>query len=65
METDDVETIERSGAQRRFRIFAAQKGKDRLALAACMRSPRHKFTRRRTEALERARCWWCAAPTTI
>jgi pimeloyl-ACP methyl ester carboxylesterase len=42
METDDIDTIE-DPAARRFRRFAAQKGKDRLALAACMRSPRHKY----------------------
>jgi len=28
---------------RRFRLFGAQKGKDRLALAACMRSQRHQY----------------------
>ncbi len=28
---------------RKFRIFGGQKGKDRLALAACMRSPRQKY----------------------
>jgi len=43
METDDLEKIEDRVA-RRFRIFAAQKGKDRAALAACMRSPRRKYT---------------------
>ena len=42
METDDAETLS-DPVERRFRKFAAQKGKDRLALAACMRSPRHKY----------------------
>ena len=42
MATDDIAFVEDRVA-RRFRIFAAQKGKDRLALAACMRSPRHKY----------------------
>ena len=32
-------------AARRFRIFSGQKGKDRMALAACMRSPRRMYTR--------------------
>jgi pimeloyl-ACP methyl ester carboxylesterase len=42
MESGDIDAIEDRVA-RRFRIFGAQKGKDRLALAACMRSPRHKY----------------------
>ena len=42
LEADDIDTIEDRVA-RRFRIFGAQKGKDRLALAACMRSPRHQY----------------------
>ena len=42
METEDIGAIENRAA-RRFRIFGAQKGKDRLALAACMRSPRHRY----------------------
>lgn len=42
METDDLGAIADPVA-RRFRLFGAQKGKDRLALAACMRSPRHKY----------------------
>jgi pimeloyl-ACP methyl ester carboxylesterase len=29
---------------RRFRVFGGQKGKDRLALAACMRSQRHAYS---------------------
>jgi pimeloyl-ACP methyl ester carboxylesterase len=41
LEADDIETIEDPIA-RRFRIFASRKDKDRFALAACMRSPRHK-----------------------
>ena len=28
---------------RRFRLFGGQKGKDRVALAACMRSPQYKY----------------------
>jgi pimeloyl-ACP methyl ester carboxylesterase len=43
METNEIGAIEDRVA-RRFRIFGSQKGKDRLALAACMRSPRHKYT---------------------
>lgn len=43
MLTDDPSKIE-DHAARRFRIFGGQKGKDRLALAACMRSPRHMYT---------------------
>ena len=43
LETEDVAAIEDRVA-RRFRIFASQKGKDRAALAACMRSPRRKYT---------------------
>ncbi len=42
LETDDIGAIEDRVA-RRFRIFGAQKNKDRFALAACMRSPRHKY----------------------
>ena len=42
MESGDIDAIEDRVA-RRFRIFGAQKGKDRIALAACMRSPRHKY----------------------
>jgi pimeloyl-ACP methyl ester carboxylesterase len=42
MEADDIDTIEDRVA-RRFRLFAARKGKDRIALAACMRSPRHRY----------------------
>lgn len=42
MESGDIDTIEDPVA-RRFRIFAGRKDKDRLALAACMRSPRHKY----------------------
>ncbi len=42
MLTDDPGTIEDRIA-RRFRLFGGQKGKDRLALAACMRSPRHLY----------------------
>jgi len=42
MQTDDAETLS-DPVERRFRKFAAQRGKDRLALAACMRSPRHIY----------------------
>jgi pimeloyl-ACP methyl ester carboxylesterase len=41
--TDDPSLIEDNEA-RKFRIFGGQKGKDRQALAACMRSPRAKYT---------------------
>ncbi len=43
VETENVEEID-DRAARRFRIFAGQKGKDRVALAACMRSPRRKYS---------------------
>jgi pimeloyl-ACP methyl ester carboxylesterase len=43
MSTEDPDTIEDRRA-RRFRLFGGQKGKDRLALAACMRSPRHLYS---------------------
>ena len=52
METEDIAAIEDRVA-RRFRIFAAQKGKDRLALAACMRSPRRKYTPAELKASKR------------
>jgi pimeloyl-ACP methyl ester carboxylesterase len=42
MLTEDPSAIANDEA-RKFRIFGGQKGKDRLALAACMRSPRHKY----------------------
>jgi pimeloyl-ACP methyl ester carboxylesterase len=41
---DDVSTITNETA-RNFRLFADQPGKDRLALAACMRGSRDVFTR--------------------
>ena len=41
---DDVSTIKNQTA-RDFRLFADQPGKDRLALAACMRGSRDVFTR--------------------
>jgi pimeloyl-ACP methyl ester carboxylesterase len=41
---DDVSTIKNETA-RNFRLFADQPGKDRLALAACMRGTRDVFTR--------------------
>lgn len=41
--TDDPSLIADNEA-RKFRIFGGQKGKDRLALAACMGSPRSKYT---------------------
>jgi pimeloyl-ACP methyl ester carboxylesterase len=40
---DDFESITDPIA-RRFRVFASQKGKDRVALAACMRSRGRKYT---------------------
>ena len=40
---EDKSTI-KDPVQRRFREFAEQSGKDRLALAACMRANRHAFT---------------------
>lgn len=43
MLTDDVGAIDDAEA-RKFRIFGGQKGKDRHALAACMRAPRHYYT---------------------
>jgi pimeloyl-ACP methyl ester carboxylesterase len=42
--TDDVSSIKNETA-RNFRLFADQPGKDRLALAACMRGGRDSFTR--------------------
>ncbi|HEY1631728.1 MAG TPA: alpha/beta hydrolase [Rhizomicrobium sp.] len=42
--TDDLESITNRTA-REFRIFAEQAGKDRLALAACMRGNRDAFTK--------------------
>jgi pimeloyl-ACP methyl ester carboxylesterase len=41
--TEDTSAIE-DHAARRFRIFSGQKGKDRLALAACMRSARKMYS---------------------
>jgi pimeloyl-ACP methyl ester carboxylesterase len=41
---DDVSSIKNETA-RNFRLFAEQPGKDRLALAACMRGNRDVFTR--------------------
>lgn len=43
MLTEDPSTIA-DDEVRRFRIFGGQKGKDRLALAACMRAPRHIYS---------------------
>jgi len=40
---DDVAQL--SPVQRMFRDFAAQPGKDRIALAACMRAPRYNLSR--------------------
>ncbi|MEI9929025.1 MAG: hypothetical protein WDM89_00285 [Rhizomicrobium sp.] len=45
---DDVSTITNETA-RNFRLFADQPGKDRLALAACMRGSRDVFTREQTQ----------------
>jgi len=44
LEVNDVSTITNETA-RNFRLFADQPGKDRLALAACMRGNRDVFTR--------------------
>jgi pimeloyl-ACP methyl ester carboxylesterase len=41
--TEDPSTIADDEA-RRFRIFGGQRGKDRIALAACMRAPRHAYS---------------------
>lgn len=43
MLTEDPSAIADDEA-RKFRIFGGQKGKDRLALSACMTSPRHKYS---------------------
>jgi len=43
MLTEDPSTIADDEA-RRFRIFGGQRGKDRLALAACMRGSRHIYS---------------------
>jgi len=51
MLTDDPSLLLDDEA-RRFRIFGGQKGKDRLALSACMKSPRQKY---RPEDLKSAR----------
>lgn len=50
--TEDPSTIENAEA-RRFRIFGGQKGKDRQALAACMRSPRHMYRPEELKASKR------------
>lgn len=50
--TDDPSLIADNEA-RKFRIFGGQKGKDRLALAACMRSPRSKYTPEDLKACQR------------
>jgi pimeloyl-ACP methyl ester carboxylesterase len=42
MRTDDPSAIADDEA-RRFRIFGGQKGKDRVALAACMQAPRRMY----------------------
>lgn len=52
MLTDDVGAIDDAEA-RKFRIFGGQKGKDRLALAACMRSSRHFYTPEELKASQR------------
>ena len=49
---DDVSTIKNESAKA-FRIFADQPGKDRLALAACMRGTRDVFTRKQLGHSER------------
>lgn len=52
MLTDDPSLIEEREA-RRFRIFGGQKGKDRVALSACMRSPRHMYRPEELKASKR------------
>jgi pimeloyl-ACP methyl ester carboxylesterase len=52
MLTDDPSAITDAEA-RRFRIFGGQKGKDRLALAACMRSPRNMYRPEELKASKR------------
>lgn len=52
MLTDDPSQIEDREA-RKFRIFGGQKGKDRLALAACMQSPRHMYKPEELKASQR------------
>jgi len=42
MLAEDSTQVE-DGTARKFRLFAGQKGKDRLALAACMRASRHMY----------------------
>lgn len=49
---DDPSLIEDREA-RRFRIFGGQKGKDRVALSACMRSPRHMYRPEELKASKR------------
>jgi pimeloyl-ACP methyl ester carboxylesterase len=46
---DDVAQL--SPVQRMFRDFAAQPGKDRVALAACMRAPRFNLSRDELSAI--------------
>ncbi len=52
MLTEDPSTIADDEA-RRFRIFGGQKGKDRLALAACMRGARHIYAPAELKASKR------------
>jgi pimeloyl-ACP methyl ester carboxylesterase len=52
MLTEDPSTIDDDEA-RKFRIFGGQKGKDRLALAACMRGSRHVYTPAELKASKR------------
>ena len=52
MLSEDPATIADDEA-RRFRIFAGQKGKDRLALAACIRSQRHVYRSEEMKAAKR------------
>lgn len=49
---DDVSTIKNETA-RNFRLFAEQPGKDRLALAACMRGNRDVFSREQLRKSQR------------
>ncbi len=50
--TEDPSAIEDDEA-RRFRIFGGQKGKDRVALAACMRASRYTYSAAELKASQR------------
>lgn len=52
MLTDDPQIIENDEA-RKFRLFGGQKGKDRIALAACVRASRPRCTREELKSLSK------------